>query len=70
MLDGAASPLVLAGVTGAIFALVLFSLITVTVPCELFWLAVLQLTLGNARLIRTCRALATVRVAPYPRLMS
>lgn len=66
-LRGAASPLVLAAVIGASFALVLFSLVMVGVPRELFWLAVLQVTLGGAQPIKTCRALV-MRGAPFPRL--
>jgi hypothetical protein len=49
--DVAGSPLVLAAVTGATFALVLFTLITVAVPRELLWFAALQLTLGHVGLI-------------------
>ena len=62
------SPLVLAAIAGAVFALVLFALITVRVPHELVWVVVLQLAASNRRLLRTGLALAAF-VAPYPRLL-
>lgn len=68
-LHGAASPLVLAAVTGAIFALVTFSVVTLNVPRDLLGLAILHVTLGSARLIRTCRALV-MRTPAYPRLLA
>ena len=62
------SPLVLAAVAGAGFALVLFALITVEVPYELIWMVVFQLAASNRRLLDTLRALV-MPVAQYPRLL-
>ena len=57
-LAGPASPLVLAAVAGAVFALVLFSLATINVPYEFICVLVVQLVSGNRRLLTRSRDLA------------
>ena len=58
----AATPLVLAAVAGGVFALVLFSLITVGAPSEFLWVLVLQLAAGNRRVLEKGRD--RVRLVP------
>jgi hypothetical protein len=63
-----ASPLVLAAVAGAVLALVLFSLVTLSVPDQMICVLVVQLGWsGNVRLLARSRGLAML-VAPLARV--
>ena len=62
------TPLVLAAVAGAIFALVLFALVTMDVPSGFVWVPVLQVAAGSRRLLEKGRDLA-MYVAPPARLV-
>lgn len=66
-LECPASPLVLAAVAGAVLALVLFSLVTLSVPYQLICILVVQLVSRNGRLLARTRDLAML-VVPLVRV--